>query len=126
MADEDGTPRPNPEPASDASDSPPRPRFRWTDLDKTRAYAAQQFQREIPAARRLLTAARKAIKNAEASGDNDPHNRRYVLRQKAEAVGFKVMGGGLEWEVGFNGLREVALKWPDRDPKEESDAKSTS
>jgi hypothetical protein len=34
-----------------------------------------------------------------------------------------VMGGGLEWEVGFNGLREVALKWPDRDPKKESDAK---
>ena len=34
-----------------------------------------------------------------------------------------VMGGGLEWEVGFNGLREVALKWPDRDPKKESDEK---
>jgi hypothetical protein len=59
MADDDGTPRPdplqeqNPEPASDASGSP-RPRFRWTDLGTARAYAAQHFQREIPAARRLL------------------------------------------------------------------------
>jgi hypothetical protein len=100
MADDDGMPRPdplqepNPEPASDASGSP-RPRFRWTDLGTARAYAAQHFQREIPAARRLLTAARKAIRLAEASDDNDPHNRRYLLRQKALAVGFKVMGGGL-------------------------------
>jgi hypothetical protein len=112
----------NPEPASDALGPPPRDDWRLY-LDKAHSYAAQQFQREIPAARRLLTAARKAIKLAEASDEHDPHGRRHVLRQKAVAVGFKVMGGGLEWEAGFNGLREVALKWPDRDPKEESDAK---
>ena len=119
---DDGTPRPgdrqelNAETSSDASGPPPPPPPRQD-------YAAYQFQREIPAARRLLTAARKAIKLAEASDDNDPHNRRNVLRDKAVTVGFKIMGGGLEWEAGFNGLREVALKWPDRDPKEESDAK---
>lgn len=111
--DDDGTP----------PRSRDRSRFKWTDLGKARAYAAQQFQRETAAARRRLATARKAIKNAKASDDTDPHNRCNVLRLKAMAVGFMVMGGGLEWEVGFNGLREIALKWPDRDPKKESDEK---
>ena len=111
--DDDGTP----------PRSRDRSRFKWTDLGKTRAYAIQQFQRETAAARRRLATARKAIKNAKASDDTDPHNRCNVLRLKAMAAGFMVMGGGLEWEVGFNGLREVALKWPDRDPKKESDEK---
>ena len=34
---------PDPETASDAAGLPPRSRFKWTDLDKTRAYAIQQF-----------------------------------------------------------------------------------
>jgi hypothetical protein len=106
-------------PTSDDDEVDPDQLYR-DDLDKLRKYAGLQFKREIPAARRTLAAARKAIKHAQAEGD---FNRRDMLRRQALPVGFNVVGGGLQWEVGFNGLREAALKWPDRDPETESDAK---
>jgi hypothetical protein len=110
-------------PPSDDDDYVDPEQLDTDDLENLRAYAAQKFQREIPRCRRALRAARTAIKHARAGDDNDMHNRRNILRRKALAVGFAVVGGGLEWEVGFNGLREAAIKWPDRDPKTESDAK---
>ena len=68
--------------------------WQWDDIGKLRAYAAKQFVREVPSARGVLRAARKAIKNAKKSDvEYDPFDRKRVLQQKALAVGFQVIGG---------------------------------